>query len=412
MMGVRGPIRCAGVFGIATVIAAAALAVCGASLRPHRATSPAILAGAPAPAVLLAGAEVSPGPRELPRGIVPRAVVRFEGTPRPGHRIRLVADEAGGADLHYRWTQTLGPRVALDDPSRPTTGLVVPEGAESLGFVLTVANAIGIDSAPVAIPIDAGAVAVAVAVAGAGGADLRADAGDDQIALVGRQVTLNGGRSEPRGLIGFRWVQVGGPKVRMKIEEGPIFTFIPTVPGVYRFALLVASGRAISAPDTVAVSASAATAASAAIEPRFEGPESAQDLARRVLASVKGGVESADVLAGTFEAIADRVDLYQSYAELFSEMSRRLETIVPAEPAWRSLWMDKVFAPLTARLIERMLAEGLDLRRPEGQAAELSPSQRAQIAEQFREIAEGFRATRPPAETTTERPARADQAAP
>jgi hypothetical protein len=408
MMGARGPIRGGGVFGIATAVVAAVLAISGTFLRIHRGTTPAAVSPA-APTLLLAGAEVAAGARELPRGIVPRAVARVEGTPRPGHRIRLVADEAGGADLHYRWTQTLGPRVALDDPSRPTTGLVVPEGAQTLGFVLTVANAIGIDSAPVAISIgDAGA-----ADGEPSGADLRADAGDDQIALVGRQVTLNGGRSEPRGQVGYRWVQVGGPKVRMKIEEGPIFTFIPAVPGVYRFALLVASGRAISGPDTVAVTAAAATAASAPIEPRFEGPESAHDLARRALASVKGGVEAAEVLAGTFEAIADRADLYQSYAELFSEISRRLETIVPAEPAWRALWMDKVFAPLTARLVERMLAEGLDLRRPEAQAAELSPSQKAQIAEQFREIAEGFRATRPPAETTqAERPDRAAPAAP
>src|SRR4051812_27750205 len=66
---------------------------------------------------------------------------------------------------------------------------------------------------------------------------LRADAGDDQIGLVGRQITLNASRSEPRGEVGFRWVQVGGPTVPTPTEDGYILAFTPRVAGVYRFAV-------------------------------------------------------------------------------------------------------------------------------------------------------------------------------
>jgi len=69
---------------------------------------------------------------------------------------------------------------------------------------------------------------------------LRADAGDDQIGLVGRQITLNGGRSGPRGAIGYRWIQLSGPEPTARGQDGYIFTFTPRAAGIYRFALLVA----------------------------------------------------------------------------------------------------------------------------------------------------------------------------
>ncbi len=84
--------------------------------------------------------------------------------------------------------------------------------------------------------------------ANAEAAVLRADAGDDQVGFVGRQMTLNGSRSEPRGKIGYRWLQLGGPDVKLKIEDGYIFTFVPSEPGIYRFALVVGEGGRILGP--------------------------------------------------------------------------------------------------------------------------------------------------------------------
>ena len=81
----------------------------------------------------------------------------------------------------------------------------------------------------------------------------RADAGDDQVGLIGREITLNGMRSEPRGQLAYRWIQTGGPTVRLKIEDSYVYSFVPTVPGHYRFALVVAANGEISEPDEVSV---------------------------------------------------------------------------------------------------------------------------------------------------------------
>ena len=66
-------------------------------------------------------------------------------------------------------------------------------------------------------------------------------------------------RSEPRGQIAYRWVQTGGPIVRLKIEEGYVYSFVPTVPGIYRFALVVAASGEISEPDEVCVTVGSGT---------------------------------------------------------------------------------------------------------------------------------------------------------
>jgi hypothetical protein len=251
-----------------------------------------------------------------------------------------------------------------------------------------VANAKGVDTGELTVPV------VGVPAANAPAVAPRADAGDDQVALVGRRVNLSGALSEPRGQIAHRWIQMGGPKVRLSFDEGAMYSFIPHVPGVYRFALVVASCREISQPHEVTVSVASSSASIGASVPAPGESETTPELARRVLSSVRGGPDGAVNLAEVFDAIADRMDLYQSYAEMFQEMSRRLETVVPAEPGLRDLWTSRVFTPLTSRLIELMLTEGLDLRRPDGQNAELSLGQRARLAEGFREVAEGFRAAK------------------
>ena len=73
------------------------------------------------------------------------------------------------------------------------------------------------------------------------------------------------------------------------------------------------------------------------------------------------------------------------------ELTRRLEEIVPAEAPPRSAWLERVFAPLTVRVIDQMRSEGLDLSRPEGQAAEMTRPQRRRWRNNSGCIAEGFR---------------------
>ena len=79
------------------------------------------------------------------------------------------------------------------------------------------------------------------------------DAGDDQIGLVGRRITLNGSRSRPQNRVEFRWMHLSGPAIAENRQEGPYFSFVPTSPGVYRFALLVAFESKVSMPSVVSV---------------------------------------------------------------------------------------------------------------------------------------------------------------
>lgn len=222
---------------------------------------------------------------------------------------------------------------------------------------------------------------------------LVADAGDDQRVIVGRQVTLNGMRSEPRGRVGFRWIQTGGPAVRLKLEDGYIFSFVPEEPGLYRFTLLVAAGGVISGPASVEVWAAphagfAPTAASGAVA--TGAPTAA--LLRSALQLAPDGPRNAAALAELFGRIAQRMELYTNYAEVHQELSRELEAIVPSDPTRRRVWIETVFQPLSGRLVDAMWAEGLDLRRPEARTAVLTNSRKARLAELFQEMAEGARA--------------------
>ena len=121
-----------------------------------------------------------------------------------------------------------------------------------------------------------------------------------------------------------------------------------------------------------------------------------QEVARSGLAGVRGGAAAAESLARVFEEIADRMDLYQVYGDAYSEMSRRLEEILPGDATKRTGWLERLFNPLSARTLEVLRTEGLDLRVPEGQTTPLSASQKAALAEQFRLMAEGFRSVSRP----------------
>ena len=376
-------LRSLGLCGAVAVIALTSMLAASRADDPRTTKSPAPEASGRDAAARAASLEsllpeLSPtapgeGPRpragESPKWTAPRGVVRLVGTAAPGLRVVLDGSGSTGQSLWYRWVQTQGPPAPLDSDDGPTAALTVPAEASSLSYLLLVGNGAGADVTSVTVPVEFKGGS-----AQAGG--LRADAGDDQIGQVGRQVTLNGLRSVPRGRLGYRWIQMSGPKVSLKIEDGHVFTFVPPAIGLYQFALVVAAGSEISEPDLVNV------AVGVALPPPMDEPTavaavpvSLKDLARATLAQIEGGPSAGDDLGVAFEDVAARMDLYSSYAELMVELTRRLEEVVPTDVQRRSAWLERVFAPLTARVIDQMRSEGLDLSRPEGRAAEMTRPQ-------------------------------------
>ncbi|MDG3007788.1 hypothetical protein [Paludisphaera mucosa] len=343
----------------------------------------------------------------------PAGVLRYRGTPVPGARVAVELEGAPDPEAHYRWIQFEGPSIALDDQAGSKIQFTVPPGARSLGFLLLFRDAAGVErTARVVVPIgeaETPEVAAAPASRAARGtipapkAPLRADAGDDQIGLVGRRITLNGGRSTPRGEIAYRWVAMGGPKVVQADQEEGYYSFVPAAGGIYRFGLIVASVDAdgevrISEPDEIAVTVGEVPAAvglgsppgpgsgagepgiaTAAIDQMLRGPGAA------------AGRATLDQAAGVFDAIAARASLYTSFGELSAEMMRRLDEIVPTDPNWRQFWSQGIFAPLTQHLVSEMLAAGLDLRSPQGQGQALAPAQQERLERLFASYAREFR---------------------
>lgn len=328
-------------------------------------------------------AEVTPGAAPSPRTEAVRvpgapeglAAVSYEGRPAPGLAVTLRAEPTGEGPITVRWVQAGGPPIALDDATGTTPRFIVPADAGLIEMVAFVSDGQRVESRRLSIPVE-GAYAVG----------LRADAGDDQLARIGHRVTLNGLRSEPHGQIGFRWLQVGGPPATLAVEDGSVYSFVPTEPGLYRFALVVASAGVISAPDpvTVLVEAPPAAAVAPAVVPASAPPSPSLV---EVVANLPGGPDVMADLGRAFRETAERVDLYGSYEELQSELSRRVEALLPADPAARRHWETQVFTPLSAPLVVAARRQGIDLSTAVGQRASLPNPLRRQIGDHFRAIA-------------------------
>jgi hypothetical protein len=285
--------------------------------------------------------------------------------------------------MWYRWLQTQGPKVAIDDVTVPEAHFTVPSDASMLGFVLVVGNASGVDAKALTLEVeDPERDATDLA--------LKADAGDDQTARVGRKIVLNGVRSEPRGKIRYRWVQAGGPKVGLRAGEGPTASFTPTAPGMYQFALVVATtGGVMSEASTVTVTVGGTLRAAA------DGPSMAIDeLARVSLSSIEGGSRYADDLSKAFDTVADGINSFRTFGEAIGETTKRLDSVVPREKERRAVWIEQLFSPLMAKLVAGLKDDGLDLAQPGAQAKPMTRDQKTRLAEQFRYAAAGLRASK------------------
>jgi hypothetical protein len=327
--------------------------------------------------------------------------VRTERPAVPGSRITLRPDPPVKPGSHYLWVQTRGPAVDAGEWTGPELRLRVPRGADALGFLLVVADDRGIRTARVDVPIappassEAGPTGPALEAG-----DPVAEAGEDRAGLVGRAITLDGSASRPRLGLAYRWVQVGGPEVRSPVEAGPSFSFVPGAEGVYRFALVVAHRGRISPPDHVTVTVgvppglrSAAGPGSPGAAP-LPGDVELEAVVGTAWARLEGAPSLADPLAEVFSTAAFRMDLYSSYADAYSELSRRLDAILPRDPIRRAHWGAALFQPLTRVVVARLLPSGIDLRTAAGRSTPLTDSQKGELKDQFERIARIIRAAR------------------
>ncbi len=342
----------------------------------------------PRPPATVAAAPRSarPTPTEIAIEGPAKAAIRVEGAASPGLRIKLDGSASSGGKVWYRWLQTDGSRVVLEGRNGSVAQFTVPMDGTRLGFVLVVGDATGVDVKSVQLDVEDPSRT-------SDEQNLKGDAGDDQAAKVGRRVALNGTRSEPKGRLGFRWIQTAGPKVPLRGGDGVAASFVPLVPGTYQFALIVASqSGTIAEPDPVTVQVSGSARASA--DPGDASGQAIDELARNLLVGIDGGTRYSEDLAKVFDGVADRIASYSSYSDAIGEMTRRLEPIIPRDKERRASWVEHLFSPLMARLAAGMRPEGLDLALPAEQIREMSKPERSKLAEQLRYTAAGFRATR------------------
>jgi len=312
----------------------------------------------------------------------------------PGTRVVLNVQDVVAAGVRYRWIQSEGPPVAIEDPARPSIEVIVPGGAQRLGFFLLATSRDRVRVVRVTVPIETAAMTTTAQAQAQPQSAVRADAGDDQVALIGRRVTLNGSGSVPAQGLAYRWLQLGGPPVVAPRQDRAFYSFIPSAAGLYRFALLVAVGGAISEPDEVVVTVGGAPAVT---EVANHGPATAtQTVPDQILGAalprIASGAIVAPQVADVFESIAGRSDLYTSFAEMQDELRRRLDVVIPAEPIERQAWTQSVFQPLTAYTASQLAVVGLDLQWPQSLSQPLTLAQRQAVHGHFLTLAHAFRA--------------------
>ncbi len=333
---------------------------------------------------------------------------------REGEIITLRSGRAAAQALRCRWVQTEGRPIELEDADQPVARFVSPATDEALEFVLVAAGEGTIETESVVVRDVEERVALldepeAPATPPTPSAEspvepgLAADAGDDQVGLPGHRITLNAMRSRPQQGLIYRWFQAAGPPVRDAIADGYIYSFVPSVSGSYRFGLVVALGGEISEPDLVDLVVTSSEAGSSppagltALAAPTATPTAAQvaEECRRGLASLADGPARAEWLADAFLGVADRMGLYATYGDVYREIAHRLTGVVPEDEARRAEWLQRVFQPMSVRLVERLRAERLDLAAPGGQDQPLTESQRLALVEIYRAAAWGFRQAGP-----------------
>lgn len=155
----------------------------------------------------------------------------------------LGSRDPDGDSLIYEWTQTTGPTVTLRNPESAAAWFEPPRVAQTLTFQLRVSDEDGESAVDSVILEFVNALPTA-------------DAGADQEARRGQEVTLYGSGSDDASednLI-YRWSQVSGPSVELSdiTSVTPTFT-VPNEYGQIVFSLTVSDGQLESKPDIVTI---------------------------------------------------------------------------------------------------------------------------------------------------------------
>jgi hypothetical protein len=346
---------------------------------------------------------VAPASQEAaaPRIEVSTLDIRTDAPAVAGSKLALDAGRGASLGTRFLWIQTEGPPLEIRDPSRSAIEVTIPAGAEKLGFMLMAVTPELVRVIRVNVPLQSDPSKASWGAQPTG--RVKADAGDDQVGLVGHRVTLNGSRSRPSDGKNARWLQISGPGANAPLHQGLFFSYIPTSPGLYRFLLIVAGDGELSEPDEVTVlvgspppgAVGLAPTATSPLEPA--GPPAASPITPELILAgalprLGGRTRVAADVADVMDAIAHRASLYESFAVLQSELARRLDVVIPSEPATRATWADGVFGPLTAYTTTQLLATGLDVRQPQGLAKPLTSGQQEIVTEHFERLAWAFRA--------------------
>ena len=98
-----------------------------------------------------------------------------------------------------------------------------------------------------------------------------------------------------------------------------------------------------------------------------------------------------DQIAGVLEAIASRTSLYTSFADLSSEIIRRIDGVLPADPECSPILVQRRLRELTQHITTEMLTVGLDLRTPNAVNSSLSSLQQDKLHKLFSYYGREFR---------------------
>jgi hypothetical protein len=335
-----------------------------------------------------------------PRIDVTTTEIRTDSPTAPGAKLTLEVVRGSTERTRFQWVQIEGPPVEIRDPSRPSIEISIPSGGERLGFLLIAARTDVVRVVRVTVPLEGGPSRSSWGARLSG--KVKADAGDDQVGLVGHRVTLNGSRSRPGAGLKARWIQLAGPAVLAPQYQGQFFSFVPASPGLYKFALIVAVEGELSEPDEVSVLVGSPPVPSGTLPPPASTPLSREappppatmeQVLSAALLRVSAGSQLASDVADVMDAIAHRAPLYETFADLQSELSMRLDVVIPREPAARTAWSEGIFSPLSTYTINELLLSGVDVRQSPGLKQPLSVAQQEKVRDHFGKLARAFRAS-------------------
>jgi hypothetical protein len=156
--------------------------------------------------------------------------------------------------------------------------------------------------------------------------------------------------------------------------------------------VLVGTGPAAAGVANIAAARVSAPADAAAPVAAMASAPTPEQILETGLPHLSDAATVADHTADVFDSLAGRTDLYTSFAELQEELKRRLDVVIPVDPARRQSWTQSIFLPLTAYTTSQLAGLGLYLQWPQSLNQPLTPAQRQGVRGHMSTLARAFRA--------------------